>query len=695
MKTSLRRTQLLSLSLVLPLFAATAASAAAPAAAASPATAPPVSAPPDTAPPADLPTIAPEELTRGQMGHGLTVLAGGEPVRFEAEVIGVMRNVTPGVTYVLAKLSGHGLEETGVAGGMSGSPVFFDGRLAGAVAFAWPFSKEAVAGITPIAAMRQVGAAAAPALPGTVPVGGFAPPPVSLADLAAGKVPADLLARSLERWRPVMAGGAVPGIQWSLAGFGDTSHAFLAESLGAVAPAGEWLGGGSGGGEASAGSAGAVPALVRGGAVAAVLVDGDLRLAATGTVTDFQGDRVLAFGHPFLGLGPIDVPMAAAEVVTVISSQYSSFKVANLGPIVGAFDQDRQAAIAGTLGAEAAMIPLVLTVDGPERREYTMRIARVPQMTPTLIGISALAGLDSATHAMGLQGLDLTARFRLAGHGELVLEQSFDGETAAMSTVSYLMAVAAYLMQNDLAAIGIEAVEVELAQAGRPRTARLVGAHAERSVVRPGDRVVVHLDFGAWRGETFRRRVELTVPEDAPRGAYHLFVGDGPSIDAARLMIERAEPVNIRQALDLLRSLHSRRELRVLGVAAGQGLSVAGEVMPNLPGSVRSLWSAAPTASATPLRLAILQQQGEAMDVPVEGLVRIDLTVERREPLRSAATGGGEAGEAGDGGGASEVDGTEGGEASTTAPAAAERPAGDPATRGATAGAPSSETLAP
>lgn len=662
MKTSLRRMlPLLLLSLVVAPFAA-----AAPETAVRPA-----------APPADLPTIGPDELIRGQKGHGLTVLSGGAPVEFEAEVLGVMRNVTPGVTYILAKLSGHGIEDTGVAGGMSGSPVFFDGRLAGAVAFAWPFSKEAVAGITPIAAMRQVGAAAA-ALPGTLPVGGGAPPPVSLADLAAGEVPADLLARGLERWRPTMTGGAVPGIQWSLAGFGETSHAFLAQSLGAVAPAGEWLAGAGTGGAAAA-----APELVRGGAVAAVLVDGDLRLAATGTVTDFHGDRVLAFGHPFLGLGPIDVPMAAAEVVTVVSSQYSSFKVANLGPIVGAFDQDRQAAIAGTLGAEAAMIPLVLTVDGPERREYRMRLARVPQMTPALIGISALAGLDSASYATGLQGLDLTARFRLAGHGELLLEQSFDGEAAAMSTVNYLMAVAAYLMQNDLAAVGIEGVEVDLAQTARPRTARLVGAHAERSVVRPGDRVAVHLDFGAWRGETFRRRVELTVPEDVPRGTYHLFVGDGPSIDAARLMIEQSEPVNIRQALELLRSLHSRRELRVLGVAAGQGLAVAGEVMPNLPGSVRSLWSAAPTASAKPLRLAVLQQQGESMDVPVEGLVRIDLTVERREPLRSAAAGGGEgAGEAegADGGG---EDG-EGGDAAATAPAAAERPAAadDPKTAG-------------
>ncbi|HUO86395.1 MAG TPA: hypothetical protein VM617_03325, partial [Thermoanaerobaculia bacterium] len=391
----------------------------------------PLSAQPASpAPGAEWPVITPDELTPGQQGYGLTVLSGSEPVRFEVEVVGVMRNVTPGMTYILARLSGHGIEDTGVAGGMSGSPVFIDDRLAGAVAFAWPFSRDAIAGITPIDAMRQVGGAGG-AVSGTLPAAGAAP--ATLAELVSGEVPADLLARSLERWRPALAGGALPGIQWSLAGFGERSHALLAASLGAVAPAGTSLG--ATGGDAAA----VLPDLARGSAVSAVLVDGDLRLAATGTVTDLTGDRVLAFGHPFLGLGPIEVPMASAEVVTVISSEYSSFKIANLGPIVGAFDQDRQAAIAGRLGAEAAMIPLRLTVDGAERRDYRMRVARVPQMTPALIAISALAGLDSASHAGGLQGLDLTARFRLAGHGDLLVEQSFDGETAAMSTASYLM----------------------------------------------------------------------------------------------------------------------------------------------------------------------------------------------------------------------------------------------------------------
>jgi len=623
---------------------------------------PPADAPAaiDLAAPGTLEVIPVDEIEPGLKGYGYTVFSGREPERFEAEVVGVMRNAAPGTSYILAKLSGRGLETTGVAGGMSGSPVWIDGRLAGAVSFGWPFALEAIAGITPIEDMR--GLAAADRGPdAVVPAAGrSAPPspPVPLEKLATADLPADLLERELARLR-LAAGaapaGAVPGIQWTTVGFGAESEALLRRGLGAVAPAGE-----------AAPPDPAAPPLVRGGAVAAVLVDGDLRLAATGTVTDILGDRVLAFGHPFLGLGPVSLPMASAEVVTVLSNAYSSFKISNLGPVVGAFVEDRQAGILGRLGETAPTIPLTLRVAGAAEaapREFRMRLAKVPQMTPLLLAVSTLAGLDAATRAGGSQGLDLAARFRLAGHPDLEVRQSFDGDGAGLSSAIYLLSYAGYLLQNELAELDIEAIEIDLVQSPRPRVASLVGVNAERTVVRPGDPVRLNLDFTAWRGETFRRTVEVAVPEDAPSGAYHLFVGDGPSVDAARLAVERAAPVNIRQALELMRSFHSRSELLVMGVAPGSGLTVAGEVMPNLPGSVRSIWSAASSGSAVPLRLAVVQQDVEPMGVPVAGLVRVDLRVERREPLTSDSAEGGDgaeeaggeaAGETAEGGGGGE-----------------------------------------
>jgi len=605
--------------------------------------------------PASPPTISVDELTPGQRGYGLTVFTGREPERFEAEVVGVMRNVGPETSYILARLSGHGLEESGVAGGMSGSPVFFDGRLAGAVAFSWPFSNEAIAGITPIAAMRRIPAELAvpgtppeirpPPVPAEEPAAGRTPTaarpggaggviisrvsgaPVSALDLAARRLPEGLLERELAKLAPPLPGGAVPGIQWSAAGFGPATEGLLRTALGTVAPVGE------------APSESAAAGLAPGSPVSAVLIDGDLKLAATGTVTDVTGDGILAFGHAFLGFGPVSVPMASAEVVTVLSSRYSSFKIANVGPVVGAFDQDRQAGVRGRLGAIAPTVPLTLVVDGAERRQYQMRLAALPQLTPVLIAISSLAGLEAASYTGGLQGIDLEARFRLAGRDELTVAQSFDGDAAGTKAALLLLSYAAFLLQNDMAEVAIDGVEVEIRQAREPRTATLVGAHAERTVLRPGDAVALHLEFAAWRGERFRRSLELELPASLPEGRYHLFVGDGASVDVARLAVEKAEPQTLRQALTLLDSLHSNRELVVLGVRASPGLAVAGEVLPQLPGTMRSIWGAAGPGGAQPLRLAVTQTEAVPMPVPIQGLMRVDVRVERREPLTAGAVG--------------------------------------------------------
>lgn len=586
--------------------------------------------------PSALPTIAVGEVQTGQRGYGLSVFSGGEPERFEVEVVGVLRNIMgPDTDYILARLTGKGLEKSGVIGGMSGSPVFLDGRLAGAVAFGWPFANEAIAGITPIADMRQLSG-----LPGLDTPPAVPPPPVKLADLVAGRLPAGLLAAPMPAFVPPLGQGSTTGVQWFSSGFGERSLGLLRQSLGSVAPSGQ------------AGQA-AAP-LAPGSAVAAVLVDGDLRLAAAGTVTDRVGDEVFAFGHSFLGLGPVQVPMANAEIVTVLSSQYSSFKIANIGEIVGAFEQDRRAGIQGRIGAAAPMVPMELRIKGPRPRTFHMRLAEVPQFLPMLAGSSVLAGLEATSYTAGSQGIDLTARIRIVGHGDLEVRQSFDGDNAGNEGAAHLLAVAGYLTQNPLLRVRLESIDVEVEQVPLPRTASLVGAHADRTVVRPGERVTLNLDLVPYRGERLRRTLAVDLPDDLPNGRYSLLVGDGRSVDAARLAVEPADPVTFDQALELLRSLNSRRDLVVLGLFSGPGLAVAGEVMPRLPASVRSLWGAAGSSSSAPLRLAIAQQQRTPAGMPVDGLVRVDLEVRRREAVTT-----------GDGGGAADSEGREGPGATT------------------------------
>lgn len=574
------------------------------------------------------PAFSVAEAHRGQRGYGYTVFAGTEPERFEVEVLGVMRNLSPEVSYIVARLTGHDLERSGIAAGMSGSPVFLDGRLAGAVAFSWAFSHEAIAGITPIDSMRRL--STMKGRPERAP----APTPVSVADIVSHRLPDDLLERELRRLAPRGEGGAVPAFQWTAAGLSPGVQGLFQRTLGGVAPSGR-------------AAPGSVPGtLVPGSAVAIVMADGDFQLAANGTVTDRIGDQVFAFGHPFLGLGPIRVPMATAEVVTVLSSANNSFKISNSGEIVGAFEQDRLTGIYGRLGVEAPMIPMTLKVTSAEAagaEEFSVRLAELPEFLPLLVGTTVLNGLDSASRMGGAQGVDLRARLELEGYGELAVRQTFDGENAGTQVATHMLGVVAFLVQNPIERVRIRRVEVEVEQFSSPRAAAVVGAHADRTMVRPGDRVHVSLDLAAFRGERFRRSLDVDLPEDLPAGRYSLLVGDGASVDAARLALEPATPVSMHQALERLRANHSRREIVALGVYAGAGLSVGGEVMPRLPGSVRSLWSAAASGSAVGLRSTVAQQVAVPSPVPLQGMVRIDLEVRRKAPLAASGEPNGSA----------------------------------------------------
>ena len=332
------------------------------------------------------------DVRSGQRGYGLSVFTGTEPEKFEVEVLGVLRNPVPDSSYILARLTGRNLEETGVIAGMSGSPVYIDGQLAGAVSAAWPFSREAIALITPIGEMRRRSAelpAAMPVAAGDRRAAARDAARRTLPDRPPRAPPGRAAARALPS-------GATVGLQWSAAGFGGEALDLMRRALGRRRAGGRRP------------TAAPPSALVPGGAVAGVLVDGDLRLAVTGTVTERRGDEVLAFGHPFLGVGPVSLPMAPAEVLTVLPSQFSSFKIASFGEPVGAFDQDRQPGMRGRVGARAPMVPMTVEIEG---RTFHTRFAPLPQVAPALVAITALGCLQTAGHVAGAQGFDLDATF--------------------------------------------------------------------------------------------------------------------------------------------------------------------------------------------------------------------------------------------------------------------------------------------
>jgi len=579
-------------------------------------------------------TIALDEIRRGQTGYGLSVFAGLETERFEVEVLGVLRDFSPQSSAIIARLTGKGLEESGVIGGMSGSPVYIDGRLAGAVAFSWNYAKEAIAGITPISAMRQL--AIGSTAPGTSSRSWSSrtssSPPVSLQAMVQGDLPKDLLVQELRRFAPALADQASHGLVWSAGGFGLTSRALLGDALGTVSSAGSLRPVDASLNLGTAESAMPFP-LEPGSPVAGVLIRGDLQLAATGTITDRFGDELLAFGHPFLGFGPVALPMAAAEVVTVISSTANSFKLANLGPTVGAFQEDRQAGIYGRVGASAPVVPFTLRVSGdgiPEPRTFNMEVAALKPMLPTLFAVATIGSLESAGHGSGSQALDLTANIHLEDHGTLKLEQSFDGEGAGVQSAIYLLSFVANALMTDLEDVRVAGVDIELERSPELRTKRILGAHPDKTVVEPGETVRVLVDLMAHGGRSERAELEVEVPEDLPDGPFFLLVADGATADSTRVVLEPAVPATFPQLKRFLNRLHSRRDLMVLGLVPDPGLAVEGEVLPRLPGSMRSLWKGAGPGSSQNLSLAVVAEQVERHSVPYEGLARVDLEVKRR-----------------------------------------------------------------
>ena len=322
--------------------------------------------------------IDPADVAPGAGGVCVTEMDGGERVEIPLTVIGTIGPTTPEGEIVLIRLEDDRFRHTGIIAGMSGSPVYVDGRLLGALAYGWSFSKEPIGGVTPFVRMEALS-------DGSGPVGGFAATRPALAELLAAAGDGNL-GSMLTSWLIPVGGGDLAGLPVAIsasAGWRPTEGHWLAESWDRLG----WVSTPGGSHDAVAGGE-----LVPGAMVAGVLVDGDATLGAGGTVTEVRGDQVWAFGHPFLGTGGASLPMARARVVTVLPSLASSFKFFTIGETIGSFTSDRMHGIWGRLGETTAMVPVTVAVDG---REYDFRSLRHPGLTPFLVAYVTQASQSS------------------------------------------------------------------------------------------------------------------------------------------------------------------------------------------------------------------------------------------------------------------------------------------------------------
>lgn len=571
------------------------------------------------------------EVKKGMRGHGLTVFEGDRIEKFEVEILGVLRNVSPGQNLILARVDSEPVKTTGIIAGMSGSPVMIDGRVIGALAYAWQFSKDSIAGITPIDDMLALEQR------GTQMSGGSIGVPMSSKEVLqalATRQHVALFDRMLKEAVPqrmsAISGATQISIPLSMGSF----DASTVSRFGGFFEASGFLAAPSGQSNSKTSTDAASP-FVPGDAVAAVLVEGDFSMAATGTVTHVSGKSVLGFGHPFLDMGAIDFPMAKAEVVAVLPNLARSFKFSNTGEVVGALTQDRAAGILGSVGATASMIPVELSIDGEGNDEsYRFRVADHAQLMPVLLAMAVDTVIAGRERAQGERSVVMEADIALSSREPLRLREAWSGSDVRQAIPAYLGLVTNYLLSNEFRKTEIEAVKIRLRHDDSLRIAKVIDASVidpAPNGYRPGDKVRVSARLKPFRGEVFSEILELTIPQSQKAGQTHLLLGGGGAFNQIDFMMSPPDPRSFEQVISTIERLRPSRELNAALFAQSDGVVAAGVLHPDLPPSMQAVVSNDSSNSTSyAVKYKALDRASKPLDYVVDGIVRIDLPIRSR-----------------------------------------------------------------
>jgi len=527
-------------------------------------------------------TIAVSEIHAGMRGTAYTVFEGTKPEPMEVEVLGVLRNVNgPKGDVILVRLHGAKAEYTGVVAGMSGSPVYLDGELAGALAFRiGEFSKEPIAGVTPISEMLEISAMDRTPAPSSAPVEARASE--STTKTSSPGAPAEIPAQGFTNYlRPIETPLVFNG--------------FSEETLRRFGP--EFA------------SAGIVPVmgvgshsdikqpepLEPGSAVSAILVQGDMDIAATCSVTYVDPQRLLACGHPLMQFGMVDIPMTKAEVLTTLASPLNAFKIVNTTEPVGAFVQDRHTGIMGLFGKQPDMIPVTLTIRGGNTtKEFHYEVLNNAKLSP----VAMMATVFNALHGVNEYGEEITYRLNgsisVQGYPEVQLQNMFaptdSGQPAAALAAASLGDRFGRIYDNPYDAPQVNGVKLDFDLVKERRWARLESARTDVSEARPGDDIIVETVLRPYRGERMVQQIPIHIPTSASKGPLRIMVSDGETLDRMRRgMPMFGRKLGLGPTIALLNKEHANNRVYVSLLEADPEAMVADKVMPTLPLSVMNV----------------------------------------------------------------------------------------------------------
>jgi hypothetical protein len=534
-----------------------------------------------------------EDLRPGMKGTARTVFGGTQPEEFGVEVLGILPGFPgPRQSAIIARLSGPNVEKTGVFAGMSGSPVYIDGKIVGAIAFSFPFSKEPIAGITPIKQMidlfnkgsenlkpKEPRVVSFAQLAGTDWKPNLPKPAVSsvslLAPVSSGSPLIPLLGQQMT---PIATPLVFSGIsQESLAAF---APQLVANGLLPVSGAG--------------GSAPITPlaevnanTFLPGSSISVQLVRGDYSLAAAGTVTLRDEDRIYAFGHPFLSLGASDMPMAESSVVTVIPNVNNSFKLAVPGRMVGSISQDRASGIFGLLRQAPKMIPVKVNLHTSRDRTetYSYEIANDSFLTPLLLNITLFNTITSSERALGDSTIAVKGEIKVKGQETIQIDRRFSANNSALMAAGSIAAPVSSLLASGFDDVQLDGITLDISSTETKYAGTLERITLDRTEVRRGEKVEVQAYVRTESGKQFVQRIPVQIPEDAALGQLLVFVGDGGALQEGS-PAKAFVPQDLSQLVKAINTVKKSDRLYVKLFRITSGAVIGTSELPSLPPSV-------------------------------------------------------------------------------------------------------------
>ncbi len=547
------------------------------------------------------------KVRRGQTGYGLTTMKGTTPERFRFEVIGVNKNFLPKMDIILVKSDDPKLAVTGFWQGMSGSPLFIEGKLTCAFSYGFRFNKVAIGGCTPIHYMKEEG------LRDARGIGRQTRPRKTSRNQSRIRL-APARVASMSEWRRAVPGGDVSQVfkkpadpvhkPWllsdllprrrsgalmgndglrpasvplAMSGFAPAVFA-KAKELFAGFPLEPMQAGGSG-------SSNSGPTeFTLGGSISVQLIRGDMSIAGTGTVSYLDGNKVLAFGHPMFQAGEIYAPVATAHVHTVIPSALSAFVVASPMREIGSLVHDRQSTISADTDLRTPMIPMTINIESEGKKSsFKVELLNNRFFTATLANMSAMSAISHQVPDRDRVTVMVRSKVHIRGHKPLGFVDHFHSANGPMSTMAQArgLRVLAPLFMNPFSPVEIEKIELSAKVSYGTNFAKLVGIRLPAGELPAGKRTYLHVDMIRYNGNKFSKRIPFNVPKELAGSIVKLEVTSGNSVTMAT-----APPQNLTDLLKIFRDLPDGNTYAITLYTASEGLAIDGRLVADLPPTV-------------------------------------------------------------------------------------------------------------